>query len=201
MANINGTVIAMVGKDCTAIASDRRLGLENITIGTNSSKIFQITKSVSVGMCGLFSDIASIKQSLEYNMSLYKISSQENVNRDTIVRMIVKILYLHRLSPYIAEIIVMGLGNEKETSLINLDCLGAIAYSTNFSVAGSSSESLYGVCEVLWKPYLDKKRLLKTLTSCFLHSIERDCISGWRGLVHLFDDNGISTKIIKTRMD
>ena len=49
-------VIAMAGKDCIAIASDRRYGIRNQTVGCEMQKVFQMSDKVMVGLTGLATD-------------------------------------------------------------------------------------------------------------------------------------------------
>ena len=44
----NGSaLVAMVGKDCVAMASDRRLGVQQTTVGNNMKKMFKVHDSLS----------------------------------------------------------------------------------------------------------------------------------------------------------
>lgn len=71
-----GSVIAMVGKDCVAIASDLRLGNQALGISSNFQKvlvyvpsfypashpvkIFPVTDRIYVGLPGLASDVTTL---------------------------------------------------------------------------------------------------------------------------------------------
>ena len=57
----NGSAImAMVGKDCVAIASDKRFGVQALTLGTEFQKIFPINNQLYVGLPGLASDVETL---------------------------------------------------------------------------------------------------------------------------------------------
>jgi 20S proteasome subunit beta 3 len=43
----------MVGKDCVAIASDRRFGVQAMTLNTDFKKIFEITPKCFIGLAGI----------------------------------------------------------------------------------------------------------------------------------------------------
>ena len=47
-----GAVRAMVGKDCVAIASDRRYGMQAQTVGFEFDKVFQIQVGGALLVCG-----------------------------------------------------------------------------------------------------------------------------------------------------
>ncbi|PQM42576.1 hypothetical protein Pyn_05279 [Prunus yedoensis var. nudiflora] len=53
----NGTaLIAMVGKNCFAIASDRRLGVQLQTIATDFERIHRVHDRLFIGLSGLVTD-------------------------------------------------------------------------------------------------------------------------------------------------
>jgi len=55
-----GAVVAMVGKNCVAIASDTRLGQQGLTISTEFPKIFPINSKLFLGLAGLATDVQSV---------------------------------------------------------------------------------------------------------------------------------------------
>ncbi len=55
-----GCVVAMVGKNCVAIASDKRYGIRQQTVGTNMQKVFQINDKCFLGMSGLATDVQTV---------------------------------------------------------------------------------------------------------------------------------------------
>lgn len=46
----------MVGKNCVAIASDTRFGVDAQTVAMNMPKVFQISERLFVGLPGLLTD-------------------------------------------------------------------------------------------------------------------------------------------------
>lgn len=55
-----GAVVAMVGKNCVAIASDKRLGQQFLTLSTEFPKIFPVTDRLYVGLAGLATDVQTL---------------------------------------------------------------------------------------------------------------------------------------------
>ena len=53
-------MVAMVGKDCVAIASDRRFGIQAQTISCDFQKIFQMGDRLFVGLPGLATDVQTV---------------------------------------------------------------------------------------------------------------------------------------------
>jgi 20S proteasome subunit beta 3 len=58
MSYNGGVALAMKGKGCVAIACDKRYGVQNKTIATNFTKIFQYGDHCFVAFCGLASDVS-----------------------------------------------------------------------------------------------------------------------------------------------
>merc|ERR1711948_192421 len=63
------------------------------------------------------------------------------------------------------------------------------------------TEPVVGVCESFWRPGMDKDELFETLSQCLLSAVDRDCLAGWGGVVHVITPDEIITKTLKGRMD
>ena len=50
----------MVGKDCVAIAADRRLGMQAQTVSTDFKKIYEMNDKLFVGFYGLATDAQTV---------------------------------------------------------------------------------------------------------------------------------------------
>ena len=61
-----GAVVAMKGKNCVALASDLRYGVELRTVTTDFPKVFEITPHLWVGLPGLATDIQTVLQKLRW---------------------------------------------------------------------------------------------------------------------------------------
>jgi 20S proteasome subunit beta 3 len=53
----------------------------------------------------------------------------------------------------------------------------------DFVVSGTSSESLYGACESMYKPNMEPEELFETVSQALMASVDRDCLAGWGGYV------------------
>jgi 20S proteasome subunit beta 3 len=51
-----GSVVAMIGKDCVAIASDLRLGQQSVSLADKFEKVFPINDKLYIGLSGLATD-------------------------------------------------------------------------------------------------------------------------------------------------
>ncbi len=55
-----GALIAMVGKNCVAIGSDKRLGAQALMISNEFPKVFQMGEKLYLGLAGLATDVQTL---------------------------------------------------------------------------------------------------------------------------------------------
>ena len=60
MAYNGAAIIAMVGKDCVAIAADTRMGVQAQTVSTNFQKIYPMGDRLMIGLAGLATDVQTL---------------------------------------------------------------------------------------------------------------------------------------------
>ena len=53
-------MVAMAGKNCIAIASDTRLGVQLQTIDDNLQRVFKVNDTTLMGLSGLVSDVQTL---------------------------------------------------------------------------------------------------------------------------------------------
>jgi len=197
-----GAVIAMVGKDCVGIAADSRLGIrELMTVGTNFQKIYPITDKTYVGLTGLATDVQTMAQLLQFRLKLWSLQEGRTMQPQMVGNLTSSLLYEKRFGPYFINPVVAGIDKENKPFICSMDLIGAISASDDFVCAGTASDELMGVCESFWRPDMDKDELFETLAQCMLDGVDRDCLSGWGGVVHIITPDEVITKNLKGRMD
>ena len=71
---------------------------------------------------------------------------------ETLANVVSAMLYEKRFGPYYAEPVVAGLDPVTfEPFITGMDLIGAAAPTDNFVVCGNNEESLFGVCESMYK--------------------------------------------------
>ncbi len=55
-----GALIAMKGKNCVAIASDKRFGVQAMTLSTEFPKVFSVNETLMYGLAGLATDVQTL---------------------------------------------------------------------------------------------------------------------------------------------
>ncbi|TVU08286.1 hypothetical protein EJB05_41686, partial [Eragrostis curvula] len=198
----NGSaVVAMVGKNCFAIASDRRLGVQLQTVATDFQRVFKIHDKLYIGLSGLATDAQTLYQRLVFRHKLYQLREERDMKPETFASLVSALLYEKRFGPYFCQPVIAGLGEDNEPFICTMDCIGAKELAKDFVVSGTASESLYGACESMYKPNMEPEELVETISQALLSSVDRDCLSGWGGYVLLLTPTEVQERVLKARMD
>mmetsp|Transcript_15197 Transcript_15197/g.24841 ORF Transcript_15197/g.24841 Transcript_15197/m.24841 type:complete len:205 (-) Transcript_15197:146-760(-) len=194
-------IIAMSGKNCVAIASDNRLGIQYQTVSMDFQKIFKMNDSLMVGLAGLASDVQTLDQLLRFRMNLYELREEREMTPKVFTNLLSTMLYEKRFGPYFCEPVIAGLDENGKPFLSTMDLIGAQAAAKDFVVAGTCDGNLYGMCETLYKPDMEEEELFETIAQALLASVDRDALSGWGGVVHVITEKGIVSRELKGRQD
>ncbi|KAI4602747.1 proteasome core particle subunit beta 3 [Pestalotiopsis sp. 9143b] len=149
-----GACVAMVGKDCVAIACDLRLGLQALTVSNNFPKIFQYG-DVFLGLTGLATDVSTVSDLFRYKVNMYRLREERNIAPTTFANLVSSSLYEKRFGPYFVSPVVAGLEPKTGKPFIcGFDSIGCIDFAKDFIVSGTATDQLFGMCEGLWEPDL-----------------------------------------------
>ncbi|GBG29765.1 Proteasome subunit beta type-3 [Hondaea fermentalgiana] len=192
----------MTGKNCVAIASDTRMGAQALTVATNQERVFKMNNKTLLGLSGLISDVYTVKQKLDMQVNMYKLRENRDMKPSVFNNMLSSFLYARRFGPYFIEPIVAGLeGPDNKPFISGQDLLGASVFTDDFVVAGTSESELFGTCESFYKPDLEPEELFETIAQCMLAAVDRDCLAGWGGVVHILTPDEHIVKHLKGRHD
>lgn len=67
MSYNGGSVVAMSGKNCVAIACDKRFGIQYSTVGMDFTKIFEMGPHLYLGLAGLATDVQTVYDSIIFH--------------------------------------------------------------------------------------------------------------------------------------
>lgn len=201
MAYNGGAVIAMVGKDCVAIASDKRFGVQAMTLSTEFGKLFPVSDKLYYGLAGLVSDVQTLSEKFRFRSNMYSLREERDMTPKTFAHMVSSALYEKRFGPYYAEPVIAGLEKDGKPFICSMDLIGCINFAKDFVVIGTAGEQLYGMCESLWEPELEPEQLFECISQALLNGVDRDAISGWGAVVHVITPDQVITRTLKGRMD
>ncbi|CDS02721.1 Putative Proteasome subunit beta type [Lichtheimia ramosa] len=196
-----GSVVAMVGKNCVAIAADKRLGQQFMTVSTEFQKIFKGAEKSFIGLPGLATDVLTLAERFRFKINMYKMREEREIEPKTLAHMVSSTLYERRFGPYFVEPVVAGLDKNNEPFICSMDLIGCINFAKDFVVSGTAGPNLYGMCESLWEPDLEPEDLFETISQALLNAQDRDALSGWGAVVHVITPDQIITRTLKGRQD
>ncbi|KAM6498690.1 20S proteasome subunit beta 3 [Amanita muscaria] len=200
-----GSVVAMVGKDCVAIACDLRLGNQALGVSSNFPKIFPITDRIYLGMSGLATDLETLRERFRFRVNMYTIKEEREIEPQTFAHLVSSTLYEHRFGPYFIEPVIAGLSKTPSGDLkpfiAAADLIGCLNFAKDFVVSGTASAKIYGLAEALWEPDLEPEDLFETISQTLMNAVDRDAFSGWGCLVHVLTKDQVITRTLKSRMD
>ncbi|GAA5835901.1 hypothetical protein JCM11251_006597 [Rhodosporidiobolus azoricus] len=196
-----GSCIAMVGKNCVAIACDLRLGNQALTVACNFEKVFPATPRTYIGLPGLASDTLTVRSKLQQRVNLYAMKEERTIEPETFAHLVSSTLYERRFGPYFVEPVVAGLNSKDEPFIAATDLIGCINFAKDFVVSGTASEKLFGMAESLWEPDLEPEDLFETISQTLLNAVDRDAYSGWGAVVWVVEKDKVTKRWLKSRMD
>ncbi|CAG8568268.1 26033_t:CDS:2, partial [Gigaspora rosea] len=199
-----------MGKNCVAIAADKRLGVQLMTVSTNFQKIFPATEKCYIGLAGLATDVQTFPpneivqfyrtERFRLKINMYKLREEREIEPRTLSHLVSTTLYEKRFSPYFVEPVIAGLDKNNQPFICGMDLIGCRDVPRDFVVSGTASESLLGMCESLWEPDLEPEDLFETISQTVLNAVDRDCLSGWGAVVHVITPERVITRNLKARM-
>jgi 20S proteasome subunit beta 3 len=191
----------MAGKECVAIASDLRFGVQLGTLATDRKKVYKIHDKLFLGLSGLATDTDTLSQRFKFKHNLYKLREERDIPPAAFAQLVSTTLYEKRFGSYLCQPVIAGLDPNNQPYLCGMDSIGAIETAKDFMVAGTGNDSLLGICESLWKPDMEADELFETVSSALLSGQDRDCLAGWGAAVFVITKDQIIAKTLKGRMD
>jgi len=198
-----GACVAMVGKDCVALACDLRLGMQALTVSNNHPKIYTISPgSVYLGLTGLATDQITVSELMRYKVNMYRLREERNISPETFANLVSSSLYEKRFGPWFVSPVVAGInGKSGKPFICGFDSIGCIDFAKDFIVSGTASDQLFGMCEGLWEPNLGPDELFETISQALLSAVDRDALSGWGAHVYIIEKDKVTKRLLKGRQD
>lgn len=196
-----GAAVAMVGKDCVAIACDLRLGNQALTVSNTFPKIFNYGDTY-LGLTGLATDVLTVSDLFRYKVNMYRLREERDIEPKTMANLVSSTLYEKRFGPYFVSPVIAGLDSRTGKPFIcGFDSIGCIDFAKDFIVSGTSTDQLYGTCESFWEPDLGPEDLFETISQALLNSVDRDALAGWGAEVYVITKDKVTKRLLKGRQD
>ncbi|KAI9018454.1 nucleophile aminohydrolase [Hyaloraphidium curvatum] len=167
----NGSaLVAMKGKGCVAIASDRRFGIQGQTVSMDFKKVFEVHPRLFYGLSGLATDVQTLSERFQYKVNIYQLKEEREISPKTFAHMVASTLYERRFGPYFCEPVIAGLERDGTPFVCGMDLIGALNFAKDFIVSGTAGQQLYGMAESLWEPDLEPEELFEVISQTLLNA-------------------------------
>lgn len=177
MEGFEGTVVGLKYDGGLALASDSRATARYLVRSKKVQKIFKIQDNIGVAVSGLTGDAQRLVDMMISESNLYKIREEKSIPPKSLARLTANIFHSQRMFPYIASLILVGVG-EEGPKLYFLDPAGGQLEEERFASAGTGSSVAYGVLEQNYEEDMNSKDALKLAAQSIQQAIERDAATG-----------------------
>jgi len=144
--------IAAMGDKCVCIATDTRLGQQQLTVSTEFQKVFQIHPKLWIALTGLATDIQTMIGKIQTAHKLYVLKEGRNMSPKVFANFISNMLYSRRFGPYFVSPVIAGLDDNGKPLVATMDSIGALDMpAEGFVTGGTTGDELTGIAENLWK--------------------------------------------------
>lgn len=92
------------------------------------------------------------QKKLQFKVNMYRMREEREMSPRVFSSMLSSMLYERRFGPYFVEPTIVGIDKDNRPYLCTCDMVGAPVCTDDFSASGSCYESLFGVCQTLYKP-------------------------------------------------
>ena len=179
--------MAMSGKECVALAIDKRFGSGPQMINISPRHVWVPDSNSILAFSGFGGDIQSLAEELKMEMVMKsnRVLGFRSTGFKTMITSFVKTEDTRpRISPpalacltshmlygkrgFFVETIVVGLMEQTwKPFLCAMDMIGAQSFSKSFVCSGAASTSLYGTAEAFWRPNMRPLELLECCGKVF----------------------------------
>lgn len=189
MEEFEGTVVGVRYEDGLALASDTRATARYLVRSKTVQKIFEIQENIGVAVSGSTGDAQNLIDTMQSESNLYRIRKNKPIPPKSLARLTSNIFHSQRMFPYIASLILAGLG-EDGPRLYFLDPAGGQLEEEKFASAGTGSSVAYGVLEQKYEDGLEGNDALELAAQSIQQAIERDAATGDGVAVVGIDEEG-----------
>jgi len=183
------TTVGIVGRDCVALASEKRFAYGYFVISKTARKVFPITKKIGAACAGIVGDMQNLIKEVTAIVNLYRIENKREPSVQTVAKLLSWELFSSRFFPYFTETIVGGL-DDKGPHVIVLDPLGS-TIEDDYAVVGTGAEIAVGVIENEYRRDLGPDDVYKLAVKAVRSSISRDAGSGNGVDILLYTNDGL----------
>lgn len=170
------TTLGIVTEEGVILAADRRASIGHLASSKNAKKVYQLDDYIGLTIAGSVGDAQKIVRLMRSQLKLHKLETKE-LSVQGAGTLLANILHNHKMMPFMGQF-VLGGREDGEGKLYDLDPLGGLMESTEFTATGSGSTMAYGLLEDAWEKDMDHEEAKDLAVRAVQSAMERDTASG-----------------------
>ncbi|MEM1943439.1 MAG: hypothetical protein QXO30_01130 [Candidatus Caldarchaeum sp.] len=186
------TTVGIRGRDCVAIAAEKRFAYGYFVMSKQARKVFKITNKVGAACAGVVADMQNLIKEVTAMVNLYRLEQNLEPSVKTVAKILSWNLFGNRFFPYFMETIVGGV-DTAGPHVIVLDPLGSMI-EDDYAVVGTGAEVAVGVIENLYRRDMGPSEVYDLATRAIKASIARDAGSGNGIDILLYTASGLAAE-------
>ncbi|MDI6888872.1 MAG: archaeal proteasome endopeptidase complex subunit beta [Methanocellales archaeon] len=171
------TTVGLVCSKGIVLASEKRATMGSFIASREAKKIYQVDDRIGVTTAGAVGDTQILARIIAVEAKLYKIRREEPMTVGAVSTLLSNILSTQRYLPYMAQLIVGGVGRNGPR-LYSLDPLGGQIEERKVVATGSGSPIAYGILEDRYKDGISLDEGINLAIRALQAAIKRDTASG-----------------------
>jgi proteasome beta subunit len=182
------TTVGLVCKDGTVLVTDTRAVMGYLVASKRARKVYPIADNIGVTVAGGVADTEKLVEILRSEARYYSMREGTLMSVHAAARLTANILHAYRLFPYLAVLLVAGVGADGP-KMYFLEFDGSLT-EEKMIATGSGSPIAYGVLESEFKEGMTTEEATPIAIKALKAAMKRDISTGNELMVAIITDAG-----------
>ena len=170
------TTVGLACRDGVVLAADSRATMGYLVASKQARKVYKITDNIGATVAGGVADTQDLINILRAEAGYYSLREGAPMDVRAAAKLAANILHAYRFFPYIANLLVGGIGAE-DRRLYFLDLDGSLT-EENMVATGSGSPIAYGVMETEFREGMSTNEAVPIAIKAVKAAMKRDIATG-----------------------
>ena len=170
------TTVGLACRDGVVLAADTRATMGYLVASKQARKVYKITDNIGATVAGGVADTQDLINILRAEAGYYSLREGAPMDVRAAARLAANVLHAYRFFPYIANLLVGGIGAE-ERRLYFIDLDGSLT-DENMVATGSGSPIAYGVMETEFREGMNTNEAVPIAIKAVKTAMKRDIATG-----------------------
>ena len=170
------TTVGLACRGGVVLAADTRATMGYLVASKQARKVYRITDNIGVTVAGGVADTQDLVNTLRAEARYYSLREGVPMDVRAVARLAANVLHAYRLSPYIANLLVGGVGADG-SRLYFIDLDGSLT-EESMVATGSGSPVAYGVMESEFREGISTDEAVPIAIKAVKAAMKRDIATG-----------------------